>query len=58
MGRKGTHVGFGLESQGKEPLRKPRHMWVDNNKLDLGGRRWGGMDWIGLAQDRDKSDLL
>jgi hypothetical protein len=27
---------------------------VDNIKMDLGEIRWGGMDWIGLAQDRDK----
>jgi hypothetical protein len=27
---------------------------VDNIKMDLRGIRWGGMDWIDLAQDRDK----
>jgi hypothetical protein len=27
---------------------------VDNIKMDLGEIRWGGVDWIGLAQDRDK----
>jgi hypothetical protein len=26
---------------------------VDNIKMDLGERGWGGMDWIDLAQDRD-----
>jgi hypothetical protein len=31
-----------------------KHRWVDNIKLDLGEKKWGGMDWIGLAQDRDK----
>jgi hypothetical protein len=27
---------------------------MDNIKMDLGEIRWGGVDWIGLAQDRDK----
>jgi hypothetical protein len=27
---------------------------MDNIKLDLGEIVWSGMDWIGLAEDRDK----
>jgi hypothetical protein len=27
---------------------------VDNIKIDLGEIEWRGMDWIGLAQDKDK----
>jgi predicted small integral membrane protein len=27
---------------------------VDNNRMDLVGTGWGGMGWVGLAQDRDK----
>jgi hypothetical protein len=27
---------------------------MDNIKMDLGEIRWGSVDWIGLAQDRDK----
>jgi hypothetical protein len=27
---------------------------VDNIKMDLGGIGWGGVDWISLAQERDK----
>jgi hypothetical protein len=27
---------------------------VDNIKIDLRERGWDGMDWINLAQDRDK----
>jgi hypothetical protein len=38
----------------KWPLRKPRHKWADNSKTDLGKIGCGGMDLIGLAQDRDK----
>jgi hypothetical protein len=36
----------------KRPLGRPRCGLVDNIKMDLGEIRWGGMDWIGLAQDR------
>jgi hypothetical protein len=39
--------------EGKRPLRRPRRRWVDNNKIDLREIRWGGMNWIHLAQDRD-----
>jgi hypothetical protein len=35
----------------KRLLRRPRHRWVDNIKIDLRGVGW---DWIGLAQDRDQ----
>jgi hypothetical protein len=31
---------------------------VDNIKMDLGQIGWGGVDWIGLAQDRDKWRVL
>jgi hypothetical protein len=40
--------------EGKRPLERPRHRWVDNIKMDLLVIGWGGVDWIGLAQDRDK----
>jgi hypothetical protein len=40
--------------EGKRPLRRPRRRWVDNIKMDLLEIGWGGVDWIGLAQDRDK----
>jgi hypothetical protein len=29
-------------------------MWVNNIKRDLREMRWGGMEWIDLAQDRDQ----
>jgi hypothetical protein len=38
----------------KRPLRRRRRRWVDNIKTDLLEIGWGGVDWIGLAQDRDK----
>jgi hypothetical protein len=33
--------------EGKKPLGRPRHKWVDNIKMDL-------RDWIDLIQDRDQ----
>jgi hypothetical protein len=40
--------------EGKRTVRKPRHGWVDNIKMDLGEVRWDDVDWIGLAQDRNR----
>jgi hypothetical protein len=40
--------------EGKRPLGRPRRRWVDNIKMDLLKIRWGGVDWIGLGQERDK----
>jgi hypothetical protein len=43
---------------GKRLLGRPRRR-VDNNiKMDLEEVGWGGMDWIALAEDRDRRRLL
>ena len=39
---------------GRRPLGRPRHRWVDNIRTDLQEVGCGYMDWIGLAQDRDR----
>ena len=39
---------------GKRPLGRPRRRWEDNIKMDLQEVGCGGMDWIELAQDRDR----
>jgi hypothetical protein len=39
--------------EGKRPLESPRLRWEDNIKMDLQEVGWG-MDWIDLAQDRDR----
>jgi hypothetical protein len=44
--------------EGRRPLRRPRRRWVDNIKMDLLEIGWGGVDWISLAQDRDKWRIL
>jgi hypothetical protein len=39
---------------GKLPMGRPRRRWVDNFMMDLQVVGCGYMDWIGLAQDRDR----
>jgi len=38
----------------RRPLGKSRRRWVDDIRMDLQKVGCGYMDWIGLAQDRDK----
>jgi hypothetical protein len=40
--------------EGKRPLGRPRHRWVDNIRMYLGEVGWSDVDWIGLAQDRNR----
>ena len=40
--------------KGKRPLGRPRRRWVDNIRMDLQEVGCGYVDWIGLAQDRDR----
>jgi hypothetical protein len=40
--------------EGKRPLGRPRRRWVDNIRIDLREVGWGDVDWIGLAQDRNR----
>jgi len=40
--------------EGRTPLGRPRRRWVDNIRMDLQEVVCGYMDWIGLAQDRDR----
>jgi hypothetical protein len=40
--------------EGKKPLGTPRRRWVDNIKMDLRKIGWDGVDWMDMAQDRDK----
>jgi hypothetical protein len=32
----------------KRPIGRPRRMWEENIRMDLGEVGWGGMDWTGL----------
>jgi len=55
MGEKnGVYRVLGGKPEGRRPLGRPRPTWVDNNMMDLQEVGCGYMDWIGLAQDRDR----
>ena len=51
---RGVHRVLVEKLEGKRPLRRPRHRWEDNIKMDL--HEVGGScgDWMELAQDRDR----
>jgi hypothetical protein len=40
--------------EGRRPLGRQSCWWEVNIKIDLGESGWGGVDLIGIAQDRDK----
>jgi hypothetical protein len=40
--------------EGRRPLRRARRKQVDNIRMDLVEVGWGDVDWIRLAQDRDR----
>jgi hypothetical protein len=44
--------------KGKRPLGRPSYRWEDNIKMDLQEVGCGCMDWIGLAQDRDRFSTI
>ena len=46
--------GFGGKPEGKRPLGRLRRRWEDNIRMDLQEVGCGDMDWIGLAQDRNR----
>ena len=51
---RGVYKVFVGKLEGKRPLGRPRHTWVDNIRMDIQEVECGYMDWIGLAQDRDR----
>ena len=52
--RRGLYGVLVGKPEGKRPLGSPRRTWEDNINLDLQEVGCGGMDWIELAQDRDR----
>jgi hypothetical protein len=52
--RRGAYRAMVGKPEGRRTLERPRRRWEDNIKMDLREVGWGGMDWINLAQDRDR----
>ena len=55
---RGVHRVLVGKPEGKRPLRRPRRRWEDNIKMDVQEVECGSMDWIELAQDRDRWQAL
>ena len=55
---RGVHKVLVGKLEGKRPLGRPRHRWEDNIKMDLLGVGRGCVDWMELAQDRDRWQAL
>jgi hypothetical protein len=53
-GRRENCTRFFWESLKERDLRRPMHRWEDGIRMDLGEIGLGCVDWIQLAQDRDR----
>ena len=56
--RRGVYRVLVGKPEGKRQLGRPRHRSEDNIKMDIQEVECGGMDWIKLAQDRDRWQAL
>jgi hypothetical protein len=54
MKERGVYRVLVGKPEGKILMGRPRHRWEDNIRMDLQEVRCGSMDWIGLAQDRER----
>jgi hypothetical protein len=52
--KRNAHRILVVKPEGKRSLGRPRRRRVDNIQMDLGEIGWGGMEWIELAQGRDR----
>jgi hypothetical protein len=52
--RRGVYRVLVGKPEEKRPLVRPRRRWEDNNNMDLQEVECGDMDWIKLAQDRNR----
>jgi hypothetical protein len=53
-GRRNVYTVLMGKPEGKRRLGRPRRRWEDGIRMDLRGIDWGSVDWIQLAQDRDR----
>jgi hypothetical protein len=52
--KKNAYRLFMGKPEGRRPLGRPRHRWVDNIRMDVREVGWADVDWIGLAKDRNR----
>ena len=52
--RRGVYRVLVGKPEGNRPLGRPRRRWEDNITVDLQEVECGVVDWIELAQDRDR----
>jgi len=52
--RRGVYRVLVGKLEGRRPLGRPRRRWEDNIRMDLREVGCGGVDWMELAQDRDR----
>jgi len=51
---RGVYRVLGGKPEGRRPVGRPRRRWEDNIKMDLREVGCGCVDWMELAQDRDR----
>jgi len=56
--RRGVYRIFMGKPDGNNTLGRPRRKWKHNNKMDFQEVECAGIDWIELAQDRDRCPAL
>jgi hypothetical protein len=56
--RRGAYRALVGKPEGRRPLGRPRRRWEDNIEMDLREVWWGDVDWIDLAEDRDRWRVL
>jgi len=52
---RGVYGVLVVKPEGKRPFERPRHRWEDNINTDIQEVRCSGMNWIELAQGRDRN---
>ena len=56
--RRGVYIVLLGKPEGKRTLGRPRHIWMENIKMDLREVLCGSTNWIQLAQDTDRWQSL
>jgi hypothetical protein len=55
---RGVYRGLVGKLEGRRPVERPRRRWEDNIRMDLRKVGCGCVDWMKLAQDRDRWRVL